>query len=313
MPNFKENKKFQPLLQRIDPQSKLRRAWELRGGISAQMTALEVMRSSGQTQKLIVRRPCARAFQQNPHAALDEFNILQIVQSAGVKAQTPYFLDQSGEIFPEPYLVIEYIEGQPEYAPANLTDCVRQIATQLARIHSVDSSKLNLSFLPQQAEKLANTLKARPATLDHSLDEERIRGRLESVRLLLQVNQPVLLHGDFWPGNLLWKDGQLVAVIDWEDAQVGDPLMDFAISRLDILWIFGQDAMQDFTYHYQQMTPFDFTHLPYWDLCAALRPMSRIAEWASGWAELGRTDITEKSMRAGHKLFITQAFDKLEL
>ena len=32
----------------------------------------------------------------------------------------------------------------------------------------------------------------------------------------VQVNRPVLLHGDFWPGNILWRDGRLVAVIDWE-------------------------------------------------------------------------------------------------
>ena len=28
-----------------------------------------------------------------------------------------------------------------------------------------------------------------------------------------------LLHGDYWPGNVLWKNGALVGVIDWEDTQ----------------------------------------------------------------------------------------------
>jgi aminoglycoside phosphotransferase (APT) family kinase protein len=112
--------------------------------------------------------------------------------------------------------------------------------------------------------------------------------------------------GDFWPGNLLWKDGQLVAVIDWEDAKLGDPLADVANSRLEILWAFGIDAMQSFTHQYQSMTTIDFTNLPYWDLCAALRPASKIAEWAAG-------DITEKTMREGHRWFITQAFEKLSV
>ena len=26
----------------------------------------------------------------------------------------------------------------------------------------------------------------------------------------------MLLHGYLWPGNLLWQDGRLVAVVDWE-------------------------------------------------------------------------------------------------
>jgi hypothetical protein len=52
------------------------------------------------------------------------------------------------------------------------------------------------------------------------------------------------------------------------------------------------------------MTTIDFTHLPYWDLCAALRPTSKIAEWAAA------SGISEKTMREGHRWFITQAFEK---
>jgi aminoglycoside phosphotransferase (APT) family kinase protein len=109
----------------------------------------------------------------------------------------------------------------------------------------------------------------------------------------------------------LWKAGEIAGVIDWEDAELGNPLVDFAISRLDVLWIYGVEALREFTQHYQSMTPFDFSQLPYWDLYAALRPASRIAQWAAGWAELGREDITEETMRAGHKSFVTQAFEKL--
>ena len=38
---MKEDKKFAQVLQKIDPQSKLLRAWALKGGVSAQVTALE--------------------------------------------------------------------------------------------------------------------------------------------------------------------------------------------------------------------------------------------------------------------------------
>ena len=51
-------------------------------------------------------------------------------------------------------------------------------------------------------------------------------------------------------------------------------------------------------------TTLDFTNLPYWDLCAALRPAFKIAEWAGDAA-------TEAKMRQGHKLFVIQAFEKL--
>jgi aminoglycoside phosphotransferase (APT) family kinase protein len=299
-----EDKKFAQVIQKIDPQSKLLRTWELKGGVSARVTALEIERPGGQTQKMIVRQHGEVDLKHNPRVAADEFELLRLLQSVGLAAPVPYHLDQSGEIFSTPYVVIEYIEGKPEFAPSHLPDLILQLATHLSRIHQVDCSNLDMSFLPEQEKIYAEKLSERPAQVDESLDEGHIREALESAWPLPQRNTSVLLHGDFWPGNLLWRDGQLVAVIDWEDAQLGDPLADVANSRLEILWAFGLDAMHSFTQQYQSMTTIDFTHLPYWDLCAALRPASKIAQW-------GLDDITEKNMREGHRLFITQAFEKL--
>ncbi|HLX57170.1 MAG TPA: phosphotransferase [Ktedonobacteraceae bacterium] len=306
MTALKDAKKFEQVVQKIDPQSKLLRTWELKGGVSAQVTALEIERPDGQTKKMIVRRHGDVDLKHNPHVAADEFKLLQLLQSEGLATPTPYHLDQSGEIFSTPYLVIEYIEGKPEFAPSNLTNLILQLATHLSRIHSVDCSNLDLSFLPEQEKRYAGKLRERPATVDESLDEGHIRDALEAVWPLPQRNQSVLLHGDFWPGNILWRDGQLVAVIDWEDAAIGDALADVANSRLEMLWAFGIDAMQSFTHQYQSMTTIDFTNLPYWDLCAALRPVAQIAQW-------GLDDTTEKTMRERHGWFVIQAFEKLSV
>ncbi len=288
----------------MEPRSKLLRTWPLKGGVSAQVTALEIERPDGQTKKMVVRQHGAADLQQNPQVAADEFKLLELLQSEGLAAPAPHYLDQSGEIFATPIIVIEYIEGQPEFAPAHLDDLILQLATQLCKIHRVDCARLDLSFLPEQEKRYAEKLSKRPTQVDESLDEGRIRDTLESIWPLPQGNRSSLLHGDFWPGNIIWKDGRLGAVIDWEDAAIGDPLADLANSRLEILWAFGSDAMGRFTRHYRSMTTIDFTNLPYWDLCAALRPASKLSEWAAD-------DNAEKTMRAGHKLFVAQAFDKL--
>jgi aminoglycoside phosphotransferase (APT) family kinase protein len=164
---------------------------------------------------------------------------------------------------------------------------------------------LDLTFLPDQAKRYAAKFSHRPARIDESLAEGRIRSALEAVWPLPPRNKATLLHGDFWPGNILWQVGRVAAVIDWEDAEVGDPLADLGNSRLEILWAFGPEAMELFTGYYQALTPFDITNLPYWDLCAALRPASRISEWAAD-------PITEKAMRQGHRLFINQAFARVQ-
>ena len=74
----------------------------------------------------------------------------------------------------------------------------------------------------------------------------------------------------------------------------------------EVLWAFGIDGMRSFTQQYQALSTIDFTHLPYWDLCSALRTTSQLDEW-------NIDDITKKTMREGHKWFITQAIEKLSV
>tara|TARA_Y100001960_G_scaffold220563_1_gene230694 strand:+ start:154 stop:603 length:450 start_codon:yes stop_codon:yes gene_type:complete len=80
-----------------------------------------------------------------------------------------------------------------------------------------------------------------------------------------------LLHGDLWPGNVLWQDGRLVAVVDWEDGAAGARLIDVAIARSDLSWGYGWDAMEAFTARYATRTGCDLSALPLWNLRATLR------------------------------------------
>jgi aminoglycoside phosphotransferase (APT) family kinase protein len=304
--------KLEYLTQTNSPGSRLLRAWPLNGGISARMTAFEIEQPDGRTKRWIVREPGEGTLRQNPAATADEFKLLQTLSAAGLPVPMPHSLDESGEILSTPYLVVEYIEGTPVIALADLDDPLFQLAAQLAEIHALHRSGVDLSFLPRQAERLAQSAAARSSTLNDAMEEGWIRKTLEPVWPLPPAEEPVLLHGDFWPGNVLCREGRIAAVIDWEEAQLGDPLYDVAISRLDILWAFGMDAMHDFTARYRATTGIDAVNLPYWDLFAALRPVHNIEEWATGWAALGRKDITEETMRDGHHRFVAQAFEKLQ-
>ncbi|HEX8036415.1 MAG TPA: phosphotransferase [Ktedonobacterales bacterium] len=300
-----QDEKFDQVARKLDPQGRLLRAWELQGGVSAQVTALEVERADGRMTKLIVRQHGAVDLEQHPDVAVDEFTLLQLLHAEGMPTPKPYLLDQSGEIFATPYIVIEYVEGETEFAPANISDLLSQLATHLSRIHRIDDSTPAVSVLPRQERRFAGILRERPA-LDAAGDEARIRDALEAVWPPPQRNRSVLLHGDYWPGNVLWKDGKLVAIIDWEDAAVGDPLADVGNCRLEILWAFGVEAMQSFTQQYQATTDIEFTNLPYWDLCAALRLISGIGEWVAD-------EPTERAMRERLHWFIAQALDRLSL
>lgn len=297
---------FTQLVQKLAPQGKLLDIRPLSGGMSAHMTAFELEDAAGQRQKLIWR-----SYQQGQACATPmarEFRLLQMTQSVGLNTPAPYYLDLSGEIFAQLYLVIEYMEGHMLFAPPDLAHYLRQLAAQLAQIHAADYTKHDLSFLP----KVANCVeieRERPLLLT-TLREDHIRHLLAQWPSLPR-NPATLLHGDFWPGNSLWLEDKLVGVIDWEDAKWGDPLLDLAISRLDIAWIFGMAATHTFTQHYQAQVAWDYTHLPYWDLCAALRFMrifgNDLAAAGTYFVPFGRDDINEQMIRENFNYFVDQA------
>lgn len=295
MTDIDETRRFEQLIGRIAPRSKVVRSWPLTGGVSARLTALEIEQPDGGRERMVVRRHGELDLAQNPNVAADEFRLLQLLESAGLPAPRPYFLDASGEVLSSPCIVIEFIDGKPEAAPSDLRDYLIRLAKSLIEIHQLDSAKLGLSFLRRR-----DSLPPKRGE-----DEAHVRAALERVWPLPQRNEPVLLHGDFWPGNTLWKDGRLAAVVDWEDAAVGDPLADLANARLELLWAFGGDAMEDFTRHYRSgMRAVDFTDLAYWDLFADLRLAPQLSAW-------DLEPEAEKVMRERHRLFTAQAFTRL--
>lgn len=294
--------RFRQLVRRIDPRSRLRLAWNLKGGVSAQVTALDVQRPDGTTEKCVARLHGPNDLKANPHIARDEFRLLQIARAHGIAAPKPVFIDESCDLFPTPIVVIEYIEGATINDAGQVDDIAsfaRQMAGQLAAIHRVPASP-ELSFLSGALDRLPT----RPAVLDEELSEGRIRDALDAIGTPEPRNPAVLLHGDYWPGNLLWRDGTLAAVIDWEDAERGDPLSDLGNARMETLFTFGPEAMQTFTDHYLAQTTIDTTHLPYWDLVAALHPCGRMSKW-------GLDSDDEARMRERHSWFVEQAIERL--
>ncbi len=107
------------------------------------------------------------------------------------------------------------------------------MAMEMAEIHALDTT--HFQFLPPKDVSLP----PEKAGVAYSGAEIESRDFLKMIWPLSPKNPPRLTHGDFWPGNILWQDGRLATVLDWEQAGICDPLYDLAVTHLDILWLFG--------------------------------------------------------------------------
>lgn len=281
------------------PDAKLLNAWPLDGGISAQMTAFEIQ-TAQTTQKLIARQPCNYKFNKDPDAAKHEFLLLQKLHEKGLPVQKPIFVEDNTV---KPFFVVEYVEGVPNLNPINKEDYIRQHAETLVRIHQTKFDDLDDNLLEVQTRGYGN----RPEKPNDRLRETEIRDTLESVSPRIQSNPKILRHGDYWPGNVLWQGDKLSAVIDWEECRIGEALSDLAIARLDVLWVLDLDAMHHFTEVYQAKMNLNLGDLPYWDLCASLRPIQVMDHFVTAYPKLGRPDITVQTLERDHQLFVGQA------
>lgn len=307
---------YRQISSKIWPGAEFVRCSDLEGGLSAQVTAIEAGLSGGRVVRAVVRRYGAADRKRNPDIARDQFELHLGLHRNRLAVPKPLLFDDSGRIFDVPFLVLEYIEGSTELDPQNVEGGIRQLAAHLAKIHKISGTASIVSMLPPveqlclsklgYCEACSESGSREKNVTERPASEERVRELLRSVMPLPRRNPPVLIHGDYWPGNVLWKDGCLAAVIDWEDAAVGDPLVDVSNARLEILWAFGPAGMEEFTRHYlEQMPEVDFADLPYWDLYAAIRLAP--SEFACWGLEAEKENIT----RERHREFVDKALSAL--
>jgi aminoglycoside phosphotransferase (APT) family kinase protein len=313
---------FAAVVTAIEPDGRLLEISPLAGGLSSQSTMLLVENPGGDHRRLTVRQLRSPHADRNSLSLADQFRLLVVLYDRGLPVPAPVHYDGSGRIFAHPYAVFEYIEGTPRVTTADPEGTGRMFADQLAAIHrlglgqvmsdvgganaAIDAGSLDLSVRIDQVRRYLATP---PVVLDDAMAEGRVRQALERHWPPPEPERSVLLHGDFWAGNVLWRHDEIVGVLDWEEAGRGDPLIDVAVTRLDLLWAFGPRSMQAFTDHYLSRTAIDPAALPLWDLAAALRPIGNLSLWAADWAAFGRPEVTAAGLRADHRWFVDQALD----
>ena len=285
------------------------RAWNLTGGVSAIVTAVMAARPDGSAQTLVVRQYGAANLHTDPCAASHEFALLNLLHTAGLPVPRPHYADESCAIMPAPCLVIEFIDGEAVADPSQvhqpLSEVTSQLAAALARLHAAAFRLADAPYLADIAGIAARKLATWPTAPDQSLSETAVRRALARIWPPPLANRTVLLHGDYWPGNTLWRHGRLVGVIDWEDAVLGDPVADVGSARMDIWMLFGEAAASNFTHVYRALMPdLDMTALPHWDLYASLRHAGRMDDWGLEPADLAR-------LQAGHREFTSAALAQL--
>ncbi|MFT5132950.1 MAG: aminoglycoside phosphotransferase (APT) family kinase protein, partial [Gammaproteobacteria bacterium] len=195
---------------------------------------------SEQARGYIVHRVPAAGLLE-PYKVKALFELRKIMEEVeGVPVPAMLWLDEKGEATGRPLYVVEKIEGEIPTQwtsdqffedPELKLSTTRHLMDISARIHAVP-----IEFAP---EGLRGSGSSSFTMVEYWYDIYR-QDMLEPVPTLdwgfawLYKNKDriserqAILHGDFRTGNYIMRDGKVVAVLDFEDAHLGDPVQDLA-------------------------------------------------------------------------------------
>lgn len=238
------------LLEAVQPHFPAARVTSLQllaGGASKETWALTAQTAAG-PRELVVRRAGGGAMYSEQLTLQGEYNVIQAALIAGVTVASPftYLPDLLGrEAFISQRLhgesIGRRIVSRPELGQVRAA-LPMQMARELALIHGVPLEKLD--FLPgaRLGSGAAHCVARLYAELDSVHEPHPV---IELVLRWLTLHEPpsvgrTLVHGDFRIGNLMVSPTDLVGVLDWEFAHIGDPAEDLAWPLIRA-WRFGRD------------------------------------------------------------------------
>ncbi|TLQ01077.1 phosphotransferase family protein [Nesterenkonia salmonea] len=212
-------------------------------------------RIDGATRPLVLRRPPLGHVLSSAHDMHREHKVIHALYDSAVPV--PATIDvvddtETKQVTGTPFFLMERVEGvvlsSPEqnrrFTPEALYGLGIQLAETLADLHGVVPADVGLEtfgrpegYLERQLatwRRQLNASQSRPQPELHALQDRLSAGRPASPA-------PAVVHGDFRLDNVLVtedaKQPKIAAVLDWEMATLGDPLVDLGI--LGLYWQIG--------------------------------------------------------------------------
>lgn len=193
-------------------------------------------------RELVLRRPPIGAKIRTAHDMGREFRILTQLQPIYRKVPKPFFYCDDESILGAPFYVMERVTGvilrahppkDISLSPDIMQKLSRSFVETLIEIHQIDFQAAGLAdlgtpqgYVKRQVEGW--TKRYYNARTDDVPEVERLVDWLQA-HAPTDSTQPSLIHNDYKYDNLVLSPVDIcnvIAVLDWEMATIGDPLMD---------------------------------------------------------------------------------------
>jgi aminoglycoside phosphotransferase (APT) family kinase protein len=206
--------------------------------------------------------------------------------------------DLDGQWSEHPTSLISWLDGESDITPSDPERWARELGCALALVHVLPRDRL--VDLPSGFDGRGSQ-----AELNGPLAAE-VRSRWSQV-----IGSPeVLTHGDYWSGNVVWRDGTLTGIVDWSGGARGPRGFDLGWCRLDLVLLFDERIADVFLAAYEGAIGQTLGDVVLWDGWAVAHSHDTVETWAPNYAPLGRGDLDEHELRQRHSLWTTRLLEQ---
>ncbi len=198
----------------------------------------------------VLRRKPFGPLLPSAHAVDREYRLMAALHPIGSPIPRPLALCMDESALGAIFYVMELANGRsysngalPEFDATTRRRMYDQLVDTLADLHNVDAEAVGLddfgktgNYFERQVTRW--TRQYRDSQTDEIPEMERLIAFLPAT--LPHQSRLSIVHGDYRIDNVLFNEGRLTAVLDWELATLGDPVADF--SYLAMQWAMPADG-----------------------------------------------------------------------
>ncbi len=144
---------------------------------------------------------------------------------------TPLAKGNPSKEYPYPWSIYRWIEGSNPLMGEISESLVQELITFIQALHKIDLPNGPLCNRGIPLQQRDRETREAISKLEGMIDTQTVTTIWEDALKASQwVGPPVWMHGDLSPGNMLVKNGKLIAVIDFGNLGIGDPACDLIIA-----------------------------------------------------------------------------------
>jgi aminoglycoside phosphotransferase (APT) family kinase protein len=213
----------------------------LAGGRSKQTIMLSLTDRGGNTFERVIRRDLVVAI--TGATVVDEYRVLVALADRGYPVPRPHRLETDTSLLGSAFMLMDKVEGRlagDVFDPPESAAAVLHSATVLGELHALSVAEIAPTLRPAvqtplDRTRLRDLVRELQSTWAKSSRAACIAMDAVFAWLLENVErvQPLtaVVHGDYSYHNILFDQGSLTAVMDWELVRIGHPAEDLGYIR----------------------------------------------------------------------------------